>query len=215
MQSAYNKDGCENFSFEVIEVIEYIEDIAKFKYIILRQEQYWIDFYEATNNSKGYNNRPNAESNLGIKLGAPSEEHRQKIGESNKGFRHTEETKNIIKEKRKLQVFSEETRKKMSLAQKRIGKIPPSCKGRIHSTESRNKIGKASTGRFPNEKSRKKMSEAHNKKVKNSTTGKIFKSMKEAALYYGIQSSGISSVCRGLKEKAGGFQWEYYNIIEG
>lgn len=38
---------------------------------------------------------------------------------------------------------------------------------------------------------------------------KTFKSMSEAERQLGISSSSISKVCRGLKQTAGGFRWEY------
>lgn len=45
---ALAKYGFENFNFEVIEEINYAEDI-------LEREQYWIDFYDSKNKEKGYN----------------------------------------------------------------------------------------------------------------------------------------------------------------
>ena len=60
------------------------------------------------------------------------------------GKKHTEETKQVIREKRAKQVITEETRKKMSLSQK--GRVSP-MKGRNHTEEHRQKISNIMVGR--------------------------------------------------------------------
>lgn len=40
--------------------------------------------------------------------------------------------------------------------------------------------------------------------------GQIFHSLMEAQRQTGVNSSSISSCCRGLKKSAGGFHWEYF-----
>jgi hypothetical protein len=70
-----------------------------------------------------------------------------------KGRKHTKETKAKMREKRKNQVFSEETRKKM--AKSRIGKI----RGPI-SEETRKKISESLKGRIISEDWKIKMSES-------------------------------------------------------
>ena len=65
--------------------------------------------------------------NKGKKLPCLSEEHKQKISQSNIGLKRSEETKEKIRQKRALQIapnkgrkFSEETKEKMRLA--KLGK---------------------------------------------------------------------------------------------
>lgn len=128
LQNSYNKHGIDNFSYEIIELCE--------KHLLTEREQYWIGFFDSYNN--GYNSRPIASSNLGLKLPI-SEETRKKIGLKSKGRKHTEETKQKIKEKRKSQVFSEETRKKFSDVHR----------GRKWSEESKEKMRNSMKGRSP------------------------------------------------------------------
>lgn len=79
------------------------------------------------------------------------------------GMKHTEETKFIIREKRKLQVVSEETREKMKKNCK-----PPSRKGAIVSQETREKLRRASlkNGNIPPSQKGKQRSESSNEKFK-------------------------------------------------
>jgi hypothetical protein len=68
-------------------------------------------------------------------------------------FHHSEKTKEIIRQKRKLQVFSLETRQRMSF----------SAKGKVRSKEHCKKISESKKGKRPyiiTEETRKKMSEA-------------------------------------------------------
>jgi group I intron endonuclease len=128
LQNSYNKHGINNFNYEIIELCE--------KHLLTQREQYWIESFDSYNN--GYNSRPIAGSNLGLKLPI-SEETRKKIGLKSKGRKHTEEAKQKIKEKRKSQIFSEETRKKISDLHK----------GKIVNEETRKKISEANKGRAP------------------------------------------------------------------
>jgi hypothetical protein len=82
LQSAYNKYGINNFTYEIIEITN--------KLNLLEREQYWIDILDANNNKKGYNKRLNVSSNLGISL---SDETRKKLSLSHLGNKHNKDTK--------------------------------------------------------------------------------------------------------------------------
>jgi len=69
LQNSWNKYGGGNFKFEII---EYIEDKNK----LIEREQFYLDTYNSYNPLFGYNESPTAKSPL--------------------GFKHTEETKNIM-----------------------------------------------------------------------------------------------------------------------
>jgi group I intron endonuclease len=56
---------------------------------------------------------------------------------------------------------TKKTRKKMSLAKKRAGTLPPSRIGTVHSQETKDKIAKAHTGLHHGSKARKAMRENH------------------------------------------------------
>ncbi len=106
LQNAFNKYGKDNFEFYVLEFIEENKLIAR--------EQYWIDYYDATNRKIGYNIAPLAS---GSKL---SEETKKKISKtikdsfkngrinSFKGKKHTKEAKKIIGQKSSQKVFTKE-----------------------------------------------------------------------------------------------------------
>jgi len=100
LQRAYNKDGADSFKFEVIEYCE----IEK----LLEREDYWYDLLKPN-----YNFRNKATSNLGLKYKYTPEsyeklkshkgkklsiETRNKMSQSRKGFKHTEEVKKRLSE---------------------------------------------------------------------------------------------------------------------
>lgn len=90
LQNAYNKFGAENFEFEVIELCNNDN--------LIEREQYWIDCIDASNPDVGMNNSPTATTT--------------------KGFRHSVNTINILKEKAKnrdhshLKIYTESLRGK-------------------------------------------------------------------------------------------------------
>lgn len=95
LQAAYNKQDKQGFMFVVIEFIQ-----SKPNLVV--REQHWIDTLNAYGG--GYNLRPKAESQL--------------------GFKHSEETKNIIRVGKLNTKASDETKIKMSLARKNIPQTP-------------------------------------------------------------------------------------------
>jgi group I intron endonuclease len=126
LQAAWNKYESDNFIFEVLEFTENL----------IEKEQYWIDKLNVCNRELGYNCRPIANSNFGKKFGKMSDDHKKKIGLSNKGKKRSKETienmsisqkgKKLSKEhKLKLSKIrlgfkhTEETKKKMSIAKRK------------------------------------------------------------------------------------------------
>lgn len=89
LQSAYDKYGNDNFSFDILEVVND-------KTQLLKREQIWINYFKSYEPEFGYNKRKIPNSNLGIKR-KHSDETKRKIGEANSkallGFKHSEETK--------------------------------------------------------------------------------------------------------------------------
>lgn len=90
LQASYNKYGVGMFIFKVLQETAK-EDLRS-------TEQFWIDFYDATNDDVGYNILPNA----GISL----------------GYKHTDETRQKLSAANKGKVVSLETRAKLSAASK-------------------------------------------------------------------------------------------------
>lgn len=83
LQSAYNLYGAENFEFKIVEVVED-------KNLLLKKEENWILWLNASNREHGFNKRIKPNSNLGVK-NPHSEEWNLKISLSNKGKRNSPE----------------------------------------------------------------------------------------------------------------------------
>jgi group I intron endonuclease len=135
LRRAIEKYGKESFKKEIIEV-------CNSKTELIKREEYWLNYYDAGSNPNFYNMHNYSSGGLGVfgeknhMYGKSHSEERKKImrermsGEKNpmygKGYlfvgrknhfygkKHSTETINKIKEKRKLQVFSEESKRKMS-----------------------------------------------------------------------------------------------------
>jgi len=92
LQSSYNKNGKDNFRFEIVELVN--EDT------LLERETFWISYLMANNPDYGYNKRLIVNSNLGIKL---SDVTRKKLSESHLGHKRTDEAnKKIIESQYKI-----------------------------------------------------------------------------------------------------------------
>lgn len=172
LQNAWNKYGEENFKFQIIEETD--------KLNLIKREQHYIDFYNVIN--IGYNLSPTAGNTLGFKFSdesklkmslskkgkksnrknyVTSNETKRKIGESNKisqkGRKHTKETKKKISEKRKGYKMSDETKKKISNFRK--GK---SLSNETKKKISNNKLGNKNRLNMKHSSvSKKKISEAN------------------------------------------------------
>jgi group I intron endonuclease len=151
--------------FFIFKTIEVIEDIST----IYIREQYWIDLLKP-------------EYNLG-NVSRPAF----------LGRKHTEETKKLMREKRSLQVFSEETKKKIS--------------------DSR----KGQKGHPISEEAKQRLMELRIKKpvFQLDLYGEIinnFKSIKEAQRNTGVDRGSISSCCNHpeICKTAGGYKWKWY-----
>jgi group I intron endonuclease len=147
MQKEWNVHGESGFHFDLL---EQVVDVKK----LIERERWWLDFMETA--TRGFNTALVAGSQL--------------------GYRHTEETKRLMREKRRFQKMkprTEETKRKMAEARKgwrysaeqraamsgylRGRKMPPV------SEETKRKIGNANRGRkLPpiSEETRRKISAA-------------------------------------------------------
>lgn len=140
-----------------------------------------------------------------------TEEHKAKLRAAHLGKKQSEEHKKHISEALQGHAVSEETRKKMSSSmtgeknhmygkkqsQKTIDLRVEKLKGHHVSDDTRKKIGLANG---------KKVAQID---IASDDVIKIFDSACEAARELNLQSSKISAVCRGVRNKTGGFRWEY------
>jgi group I intron endonuclease len=156
LQAAYNIDGVESFTFEVL------EDTPKDRKILAEREQYWINFYDAANPEKGYNILPLAHSNIGFKH---SEAAKEAIRKARLGKHLSKEAKRKVVNFLTGHEVSQETRDKISDANKgkaawnkglKTGSLPESQKKAI----GRGNKGKRK-GIFVSEETRRKLSESH------------------------------------------------------
>lgn len=113
LQNAYNKYGEQNFIFEIVEIVEKVEDL-----ILIEQKS--IDDF--SNENELFNIRKIAKNNLGLKHTKESIVKMTKSGKENGmyGKTHSQEARQKMSESRKNKPLTEEWKKNMSLA--RIGK---------------------------------------------------------------------------------------------
>jgi group I intron endonuclease len=127
LRSSFQKYGIENFKFEVLVECEDVD--------LDRLEIYWIDFYNSTDRTCGYN------KNSGGSNGIPNEETRKKQSDAHKG----KPSYNLGKK------ASEESKKKMSESHKKMTdetkrKMSESMKGKRLSDDTKRKIGEKLKG---------------------------------------------------------------------
>ena len=118
------------------------------------------------------------------------------------GHKHTDFSKDKIRNSLKGRVFSEETIQKLREAN--TGERNHMF-GKKQSKESNEKRSNTLKGRVITEESKYKISEKNSKKIICLETGVIFKSSKEAAEIMNLSQSGIRSVTNGLQKTHGGY----------
>ena len=113
----------------------------------------------------------------------------KKISESKKGFKHTEETKEKMRQSAKIRKISKEGRKILSESRKGKGNSMYGKKQSKYCIESKYK-------------SIIQMGE-------NNNTIKIWPSFKSITDTLGVNRNNIRMVCNGKRKTAGGFKWKW------
>ena len=206
--NAIQKYGWDNFTHEVIEEDVPIEQINE-------RESYWIAFYKSNNRDFGYNIEEGGHAHRtfsdetrkkisdALKGRTKTPEHREKLRQANLGKVMSDESKAKISEAIKGRVYSEEVRVNMSIAQK---KSYANGNNAFHSEEARKKAFMSLKGRKPSPLSIQKANEAKYRAVRDLTTGKEYKSIKDACDDTGVDRTTISRQCNGKTKKK---NWEY------
>lgn len=145
LQKEWNQYGKEVFQFKMICLCKKEE--------LLLKEQEMMDLHQSYNRVYGYNICPTAGNCLGKKL---SDQAKRNISEGHKGIRFTEEHKQKLRESNVGQTRSLEARIKMSKSQKEIA----IWKDHTSSEETRQKISKANTGKIRSEETKEILSKA-------------------------------------------------------
>ena len=110
------------------------------------------------------------------------------------GYKHTEEAKAKMSNK-KSEMY--------------LGENNPFY-GKTHTEEAKAKMSEKRKGRKLTEEWKTNIGNSQKKKVVNIDTGEVFNSVKEASEYYNLKDTHISRVCKGKRNKTGGFRWKYF-----
>lgn len=193
LHRAIRKYGFENFEWSIIDTASSNEELNE-------KEIYWINYYDSTNKTKGYNHKEGGSS------GKHLEESVEKIKKALRSRVFKESTREKLKKNKPPlhtgKKRSQETLDKMSKAQK--GKKQPphvleairkSNIGRKHSEEEKLKRNNALRGRIKSLEERKNISLSQTgKKLSEETKNKISKTLKG-------RYSGENNHTSKLKEK--------------
>ena len=217
LQRAWLKYGCENFKFEIIEIVD---DVLELEEI----EQKYID---NVNREMLYNGCLKAGNKSGFKH---SDDTKKKIGLGNKGKKQSEETKKKLSEINKGKKLSDETKNKISnkligvskkfsdeILSKYTERLKPYMngqkKGFKHSDISKKRMSDAKINNKLSDEHKQKISESLKKQIvqydKEMNFIKSWSSVKEASVELGIRSNYISSVLTGAKKSTNGFIFKY------
>lgn len=109
MQSAVNRDGLDNFSFEVLEILPLD------KALLTQREDYWIKFYKTDDPSFGYNMASATEGHLGMK--------------------RSEETKNKIRVKKQGSTISKDHKEHIGKSLLKFHKLNPEA-GKVQTSKA-------------------------------------------------------------------------------
>lgn len=199
---AIKKYGWRGFEHEVVASDLSLEEAA-------REEQRLIALYNTTDKRFGYNKSIGGEA--GAKGVIVSDKERKRRSETLKQLWQRESFRKSVDQARRRTV-SEETRQKMSFAQK----------GHTVSDETRRKLSEAKKGvplgkRTP--KQIQHMKEHHAGGAEKSPvvcleTGVFYESINDAVRATGINKKGISGCCRKVKHynTAGGYHWDFAEV---
>lgn len=192
LKASIDKYGIENFKREVIEEVN--------NEILSKREIYWIKEYNSNNLEIGYNISIGGNSKFGKKAKEFSEETKRKISESVSkylsdnghpfdGKRHSDETKEKIKNKLKGRKLTDEHIRNLANGHRGLKYNKPEKVKKIKIDQSIKIKQLSMDGSFIKE----------------------WKSIMEAARELNIERSGISRACSGGYKQCGGYKWGYIN----
>ena len=214
MQKDWQAYGGDVFTLEVIETCVREQ--------VLLKEQAAIQSASVKENPLCYNVSSIASSApLGRVIGEAA---RRKIGDANRGHKHSPEARKLMSDLRKGKALTENQKQAISLSHmgKSLSmetrqKIGNAIRGIKRSEETKAKLRDSHIGKTISDEQRRKMAEGNHKKVLCVTTGQVFQSIKEAAANVGVNYTNITNCCRGRQQHAGRcgetgqlLKWAYY-----
>lgn len=169
-QRAVLKHGWASFKVDILETFENFDKV-KDNQSLLNRESYYINLFDTTDRTLGYNRCKYSSDTTGIPF---SDEHREKLRKASIGKKRpprTDEHRENLSIALSGRVFSEETKEKMRKAQsgkkrsphskERIEKIRQKNIGRKHSDETKEKLRQANLGKKHSEETKEKVSRAN------------------------------------------------------
>ena len=188
LTKAFRKYSIENFEFEILEIVEDINDLSD-------REIFWINKINPE-----YNMNEGGGGNKGYKLSDEIKNHLRILGKIQWQSKTDIEKQTIINKNLKGPSFnrklSEETKEKLRLAN--IGKK--------QSNETRSKISDKNKISMIGNKCGNKAVIAY-----NDTNELEFESSKIAGDYFGVHPSCITGVLKGRRLTSCGYKWKYKN----
>ena len=187
------------YGYKVVKIKENLTESQAF-----RLEKYMIEYYVSTLgygiDIDGYRDYSNNKYLTNCTWGGEgvsgiqhSEESRRKMSESKKGIKLSEEHKLKLSESHKGKISCNKGKKLSEEHKKKLGEAH---KGIKLSEEHKLKLSESHKGIKFSEERKLKIGEANSKKVVCITTGKIFNSQSEAAIYYNVAQNNISRCCK-------------------
>lgn len=206
LRKAIDEFGKDNFTKTVLEECETREELnaAEIRYIAQYNAVYSKEFYNLAAGGEGQID-PSPELREKLRIAATgvkdSEETKRKKSEAHKGER------NYLYGKHP----SDEARQHMSEAQKkrfaRGDKNP--WTGHVYTEEEKARISKKLTGRKVPREQAEKAARTHWIEIYCSTNDMLYPSIQHASAATGVDGSDISKICRGKKQQAKGYKFEY------
>lgn len=164
--------------------------------------------YNSSNRLFGYNR-----TNGGNCIGTVLQETKDKISKANIGNQYSLGFKQSIetRKRKSIAMMGNQNGKGQKLSDEHKRILAESHKTK----EFRRKISKSNTGKRHSEETKRKLSETHKglgaKMVRCVETGAVYNSIKDAHKETG--ACHIVDCCKGNRQSAGGYHWEYYKEV--
>lgn len=202
---AISKYGWDNFDHEIV-AENLLENEAK---EMEKKLIFELNTFVKSNN--GYNLTLGGDGTVGIEV---SEETRRKISKASKGRKHSEETKELLREINSGENGYWYGKKQTDEAKKKISEANSGENaywyGKHHTEETKKKISEKQKGKKFSEESIQKRSI----KVICLNDLKIYKSAKEVQDILGLDRGDVGKCCKGKRKTVGGLSWMYLEEYE-
>lgn len=192
--AAWNKHGADCFAFTVLEECE--------PELCLAREQFWIDELRSADPAFGYNLRPRAENNSGLRF---SDDSRKRVSDAMRGRRCSAETRQRISESARARGVRPEVLAKAQAAtrgkpitEEHKAKVSAALRGRKHGPERTAKVSAALKGKGYGPEVRARMSAGQKGKHHSEATKAKMSATRKGRKY---SESHRKAISEGLKRR--------------